>query len=84
MLYKQELWISEHTKKIGRQLLRELNIHMGYGIAEFLAVNNCYDNQQAFLVWLDQQLTQHPEGVEIEQIKKNFFEHFPESYCSLC
>lgn len=35
---------------------------MGYGVAKFLAVNSCYDNQQAFLVWLDQQLTQHPEG----------------------
>ena len=52
--------------------------------AEFLAVNHCYDNQEAFLVWLDQQLAKYPDGVEIEQIKQNFFGHFPESYYSLC
>jgi hypothetical protein len=84
MLYKQELWISEQTRQVGRQLLRELNIQMGYGIAEFLAVNQCYDNQQAFLVWLDQQLAKYPEGIEIGQIKQNFYGHFPESYYSLC
>lgn len=84
MLYKQELWISEQTKQVGRQLLKELNIQRGYGIAEFLAVNQCYDNQQAFLVWLDQQFAKHPDEVEIEKIKQNFFEHFPESYYNLC
>ena len=83
MLYNRELWISEQTRLVGRQLLRELNIQRGYGIAEFLAVNHCYDNQEAFLVWLDQQLAKYPDGVEIEQIKQNFFGHFPESY-GLC
>ena len=71
MLYNRELWISEQTRLVGRQLLRELNIQRGYGIAEFLAVNHCYDNQEAFLVWLDQQLAKYPDGVEIEQIKQN-------------
>ena len=84
MLYNRELWISEQTRLVGRQLLRELNIQRGYGIAEFLAVNHCYDNQEAFLVWLDQQLAKYPDGVEIEQIKQNFFGHFPESDYSLC
>ena len=36
MLYNRELWISEQTRLVGRQLLRELNIQRGYGIAEFL------------------------------------------------
>lgn len=63
MLYNRELWISEQTRLVGRQLLRELNIQRGYGIAEFLAVNHCYDNQEAFLVWLDQQLAKYPDGV---------------------
>jgi len=42
-----------------------------------------HDNREALLIWLDQQLAKHPDGVEIEQIKQDFFEHFPESY-GLC
>ena len=83
MFYKRELWVSEQAKQLGHQLLRELNIHAGYGIADFLSVNPCYDNREALLIWLDQQLAKHPDGVEIEQIKQDFFEHFPASY-GLC
>ena len=83
MFYKRELWVSEQAKHLGHQLLRELNIHAGYGIADYLSVNPGYENRAALLIWLDAQLAKPPDGGEIEQIKQDFFEHFPESY-GLC
>lgn len=42
-----ELYLSQETKKIGYQLISELNIQNGSELSNFLNVNNCYNNHEA-------------------------------------
>ncbi|MEQ1151630.1 hypothetical protein [Acinetobacter johnsonii] len=46
-----ELLISQQARDLGNQLIKEMNINKGYGMANFLGVNFCYDNHQAVLIW---------------------------------
>ena len=47
-----ELLISQQARDLGNQLIREMNINRGYGMANFLDFNSCYDNHQAVLIWV--------------------------------
>jgi len=39
-----ELLISQQARDLGNKLIKEMNINRGYGMANFLGVNSCYDN----------------------------------------
>ena len=41
-----ELLISQQARDLGNQLIKEMNINRSYGMANFLGVNTCYDNQR--------------------------------------
>ena len=40
-----ELLISQQARDLGNQLIKEMNINRSYGLANFLGVNTCYDNE---------------------------------------
>jgi integrase len=48
-----ELLISQQARDLGNQLIKEMNINKGYGMANFLGVNFCYDNHQALEILKD-------------------------------
>lgn len=74
-----ELWISPEAKLLGYQLIRELNVSMGFGIADYLDVNHCYNNHEAILVWLDQLLAIQPDVNNLDSVRMVLLRHFPES-----
>ena len=78
-----ELWISQQARDLGNQLIKEMNIDRGYGMANFLGVNSCYDNHQAVLIWTFQLLEREPNLNELAEIKKYFLLIFPDSVYQL-
>jgi len=78
-----ELWISQQARDLGNQLIKEMNIDRGYGMANFLGVNSCYDNHQAVLIWTFQLLEREPTLNELAEIKKYFLLIFPDSVYQL-
>ena len=78
-----ELWISQQARDLGNQLIKEMNIDRGYGMANFLGVNSCYDNHQAVLIWTFQLLEREPALNELAEIKKYFLLIFPDSVYQL-
>lgn len=79
MMTTHELWISPEAKLLGYQLIRELNVSMGFGIADYLDVNHCYNNHEAILVWLDQLLAIQPDVNNLDSVRMVLLRHFPES-----
>ncbi len=78
-----ELWISQQARDLGNKLIKEMNIDRGYGMANFLGVNSCYDNHQAVLIWTFQLLEREPNLNELAEIKKYFLLIFPDSVYQL-
>ena len=78
-----ELLISQQARDLGNQLIKEMNIDRGYGMASFLGVNSCYDNHQAVLIWTFQLLEREPALNELAEIKKYFLLIFPDSVYQL-
>ncbi len=78
-----ELLISQQARDLGNQLIKEININKGFGMACFLGVNSCYDNHQAVLVWTFQLLENEPQLTELAEIKKYFLSFFPDSVYQL-
>jgi hypothetical protein len=74
-----ELLISQQTCDLGNQLIKEMNINRGYGMANFFDFNSCYDNHQAVLIWAFQLLEREPTLNEFAEIKKYFLLFFPDS-----
>ncbi|MHA3114004.1 hypothetical protein [Acinetobacter sp. ANC 4193] len=79
MMTTHELWISPEAKLLGYQLIRELNVSMGFGIADYLDVNHCYNNHEAILVWLDHLLAIQPDVNNLDSVRMSLLRHFPES-----
>lgn len=78
-MMKNELLISQQARDLGKKLIRELNINNGYGLANLLGVNSCYDNHQAVLIWKFHQIEEEPLLKDLIKIKKVFLSFFPES-----
>ncbi|MEN8550655.1 hypothetical protein ABFW07_16200 [Acinetobacter soli] len=78
-MMKNELLISQQARDLGKKLIRELNINNGYGLANLLGVNSCYDNHQAVLIWTFHQIEEEPLLKDLIKIKKVFLSFFPES-----
>lgn len=76
---KNELLISKEARDLGNQLIREMNINNGYGLANLLGVNSCFDNHQAVLIWTFHQIDEEPLLEDLIEIKKIFLSFFPES-----
>ena len=74
-----ELLISQQARDLGNQLIKEMNINKGYGMANFLGVNFCYDNHQAVLIWTFQQIEKQPALNDFGEIKEYFLLFFPDS-----
>ena len=74
-----ELLISQQTCDLGNQLIKEMNINRGYGMANFFDFNSCYDNHQAVLIWAFQLLEREPTLNEFAEIKIYFLLFFPDS-----
>ncbi|MCG2574933.1 hypothetical protein LVY74_15430 [Acinetobacter sp. ME22] len=79
MMTPHELWISPEARSLGYQLIRELNVAMGFGMASYLDVNHCYNNHEAILIWLDHLLAVQPEVNTSDSVKMALLKHFPES-----
>ena len=79
MSISNELWLSRKTKLLGYNLIKQLNVGMGFGLAGYLHVNHCYNNHEAVLVWLEHFLTENPEIDNFNSIKTEFLKYFPES-----
>ena len=79
MFTSDELWVSRKAKLMGYKLIKQLNVGMGFGIANYLDVNHCYNNHEAVLVWLEHFLTENPEVNNIDLVKVEFLKYFPES-----
>lgn len=78
-MMKNELLISQEARDLGNQLIREMNINNGYGLANLLGVNSCFDNHQAVLIWTFHQINEEPSLKDLIKIKKSFLSFFPES-----
>lgn len=78
-MMKNELLISKEARDLGNQLIREMNINNGYGLANLLGVNSCFDNHQAVLIWTFHQIDEEPLLEDLIEIKKIFLSFFPES-----
>lgn len=74
-----QLYISSETKKIGYSLLSELNIQNGSGLSHYLNVNSCYNNHQAFLVWLEYLNKNNNFQLTESEIKNKLGRCIPES-----
>lgn len=79
-----QLWVSQTTKTIGLRLIKELNIQKANGLALFLDVNSCFDDQQATLIWIEHFLNESEDLVHYDDIKHAFMQKFPESLFSTC
>jgi len=44
------LYLSENSRKIGTQLIKELSINRSNNLSLFLNVNKCFDDREATLV----------------------------------
>lgn len=78
-----QLYISSETKKIGYSLLSELNIQNGSDLSHYLNVNPCYNNHQAFLVWLDHLNKNSNFQLTESEIKKQLRGCIPESMLNI-
>jgi len=78
-MMKTELLISQEARDLGNKLIRGMNINSGYGLANLLGVNSCYDNHQAVLIWTFHQIEEDPSLRDLIKIKKLFLSFFPES-----
>ncbi|MBM7141767.1 hypothetical protein [Acinetobacter sp. 105-3] len=74
-----ELLISQKARDLGNQLIKEMNINKGDGMASFLGVNSSYDNHQAVLIWTSQLLEREPTLNDLAEIKKIFLLFFPDN-----
>lgn len=74
-----ELYICQETKNIGYSLISELNIKNGSELSGFLNVNTCYNNHEAFLIWLDKLLKERKNRINKHEIKQKLFESIPSS-----
>ena len=71
------LYISENTRKIGIQLIKELSIDRSSNFSLFLNVNKCFNDLEATLVWTQHHLDQHMND-DYEDVKRAFLACFPE------
>ncbi len=76
-MMKNELLISQEARDLGNQLIREININNGYGLANLLGVNSSFDNHQAILIWTFHQIDEEPSLKDLIEIKKIFLFFFP-------
>ena len=53
------LYLSENSRKIGTQLIKELSINRSNNLSLFLNVNKCFDDREATLVWTQHHLDQY-------------------------
>ena len=79
-----QLLINETARKMGIQLIKELNIPKWGDLASFLNVNRSFDGQQATLIWVEHYLCDHVEPVSYEDMRHDFMQCFPESMFSAC
>ena len=73
-----QLWVSEKTKTVGLRLIKDLNIQKQDGVAFFLQVNRCFDDQQATFVWLEHYFEDQAQDADYATIRQAFLNHFPE------
>ena len=71
------LYLSENSRKIGTQLIKELSINRSNNLSLFLNVNKCFDDREATLVWTQHHLDQHIDD-DYEDVKRAFFFFFPD------
>ena len=55
-VHKPKGYVSEDANVIANTLLCELCIQSGTGLARFLNVDTCFDNQMAIRVWVQRRL----------------------------
>lgn len=79
-----QLLINETTRKMGIQLIKELDIPKSSNLAFFLDVNRSFDGQQATLIWVEHYLCDHVEPVLYEDMRRDFMQCFPDSMFSTC
>lgn len=65
------LYLSENSRKIGTQLIKELSINRSNNLSLFLNVNKCFDDREATLVWTQHHLDQHIDD-DYEDVKRAF------------
>ena len=71
------LYLSENSRKIGTQLIKELSINRSNNLSLFLNVNKCFDDREATLVWTQHHLDQHIDD-DYEDVKRAFLAFFPD------
>ena len=54
--FKRDGAISEDANEIANTLIRELYIQTGTGLARFLGVKRCFDNDMALRIWVQKRL----------------------------
>ena len=79
-----QLLINETTRKMGIQLIKELDIPKSSNLAFFLDVNRSFDGQQATLIWVEHYLCDHVEPVLYQDMRHDFMQCFPDSIFSTC
>lgn len=58
--HKRSGYITTDANIIANQLIKDLNIQGGFGLARFLEVDVCFDNYRAVRIWVQRQLDKQP------------------------
>lgn len=72
--------ISQQANRLSNQLIRELEVQNGFGLANFLDVDSNFDNFTAIRAWVQRQMN-HSFGnnsLDFEALKHQLFELVPE------
>jgi len=58
--HKRSGYITTDANMIANQLIKDLGIQGGTGLARFLEVDVCFDNHRAVRIWVQRQLDKQP------------------------
>lgn len=72
--------ISQQANRLSNQLIRELEVQNGFGLANFLEVDSNFDNFTAIRAWVQRQMNNSfgNDSLDFEALKHQLFELVPE------
>jgi hypothetical protein len=69
--------ISENSRIVGVDLIKEFNIDRTFDLAIFLNVNPSLNDQEATLAWVEHFVSTHSNMTDFNQIRHHFMKNFP-------
>lgn len=70
---------SKHAHKIANQLIKDVEIQSGFGLASFLEVDTNFDNFTAVRVWTQRQVGKLAVvDIDYKEVKEKFFDFIPD------